>query len=163
MCARVNAPVYQLNLKCTCVSRSGSWNEAMGLPGAVANITLEMENLSNRGMYCIGENRPLENHSMKTQSFGNCFFPPHSKLEKKNKKHLSLWDQSWKPHSWIELDFVSSCLCSCTAAAVYSSQPEGLREDFPVLQRLCQAAILQNAWMRRLWRFYSLLFFNPCM
>lgn len=85
---RVNAPVYQLNLKCTCMSSSGSWNEGMGLPGAVANITLEMETFSNRGIYCIGENRPLENHSMKMQSFGNCFFPPHSKLEKKQKKTL---------------------------------------------------------------------------
>lgn len=84
MCVRVNAPVYQLNLKCTCVSRSGSWNEGMGLPGAVANITLEMENLSNRGMYCIGENRPLENHSMKTQSFGNCFFSTSFQIGKKN-------------------------------------------------------------------------------
>lgn len=60
----------------------------MGLPGPVANITLEMEYLSNRGMYCIGENRPLENHSMKTQSFGNSFFPPHSKFKKTNKKTL---------------------------------------------------------------------------
>lgn len=82
MCVRVNAPVYQLNLKCTCVSRSGSWNEGMGLP--VASITLEMENLSNRGMYCIGENRPLENHSMKTQSFGNCFFSTSFQIGKKN-------------------------------------------------------------------------------
>ena len=37
---------------------------------------------------------------------------------------------------------------SSTAAAVYSCQSESIREDLPVLQRLRQAAILQNPLMK---------------
>lgn len=40
--------------------------------------------LVNRGMYSTAENRPLENHSMKTQSFGNCFFSTSFQIGKKN-------------------------------------------------------------------------------
>lgn len=49
------------------------------------------------------------------------------------------------------------CFCSCTAAAVYSGQSESIREDLPVLQRLCQATILQNPLKK--WTFFSSLFF----
>lgn len=49
--------------------------------------------------------------------------------------------------------------CSCTAAAVYSSQSESIREDLPVLQRLCQAAVLQNPLMKKQRSFIVLFFF----
>lgn len=49
--------------------------------------------------------------------------------------------------------------CSCTAAAVYSSQSESIKEDLPVLQRLCQAAVLQNRLMKKQCSFIVFFFF----
>lgn len=43
-----------------------------------------------------------------------------------------------------------------TAAAVYSNQSESIREDLPVLQRLCPAAIFQKPLMKTL---HSLFFY----
>lgn len=58
------------------------------------------------------------------------------------------------PQVWCDLNqlllhfifclILSCCFSSLTAAAVHSSQSESIREDLPVLQRLCQAAILQK-------------------